>query len=83
MNHDSLVMAGSGRHPARQPERHRKNEPLVVVGVFSDEIDAARSAIDARNAVELRSKPLDEVGNPIGRLECSKSCVCHWTQSTG
>lgn len=56
MDDEFSSTARSRSDPAGKINRRRENEAVVVVGMFADEIDSARRAIDVGRRSEARAK---------------------------
>src|SRR5437773_7693810 len=70
MYNQRSIVTGSRRHPGRAVERDRQDEPVVVVGVLSDQIHTARCPVAARGPAEARCEVSGEVGR-IDHLDCA------------
>ena len=60
------------RHPGRPVDRERQHEPLVVVGVLADQVDAARRL---PHAVRRRAEDGLEPGGQLPGIEAERHAV--------
>ena len=56
MDDQPSIPSRSGSHPTIESDRSGENEAVVVIGVFADEIDAARGTINRGGREKARAE---------------------------
>src|SRR5215467_2120047 len=68
MDSEALVRARSNRGPSIEVDRGRKNEAVVVIGMFADQVDTTRSAEQPRSRCKALCEALGKLGGWVDTL---------------